>query len=71
MECRGNRSGVLGPTLLKCSQYTLVGVDTGIRSSCMHRNLMIRRRRRRPRRKLHGTGHEKKARASYSKSVPF
>ena len=41
MECSGNCSGVLGPTLLKCSQYTLVGVDTGIRSSCMHRNLMI------------------------------
>ena len=41
MECSGNRSGVLQPTPLKCSQYTLMGVDTGIRSSCMHRNLMI------------------------------
>ena len=38
MECSGNRSGVLQPTPLKCSHYT---VDTGIRSSCMHRNLMI------------------------------
>ena len=41
MECSGNRSGVLQPTPLKCSHYTLMGVDTGIRSSCMHRNLMI------------------------------
>ena len=41
MECSGNRSGVLQPTPLMCSHYTLVGVDTGIRSSCMHRNLMI------------------------------
>ena len=41
MECSGNRSGVLQPTPLKCSHYTLVGVDTGIRSSCMHRNLTI------------------------------
>ena len=28
MECSGNRSGVLKPTLLKCSYYTLLGVDT-------------------------------------------
>ena len=41
MECCGNRSRVLEPTHLKCSQYTLMGVDTGINSSCMHRNLMI------------------------------
>ena len=41
MEYSGNRSRVLGTTPLKYSQYTLVGVDTGIRSSCMHRNLMI------------------------------
>ena len=41
MECSGNRSGVLQPTPLKCSHYTLVGDDTGIRSSCMHRNLTI------------------------------
>ena len=41
MECSGNRSGVLQPTPLKCSHYTLMGVDTGIRSSCMHRNLRI------------------------------
>ena len=41
IECSGNSSGVLGTTLLKCSQYTLVGVDTGIRTSCMHRNLTI------------------------------
>ena len=41
MECSGNRSGVLQPTPLKCSHYTLMGVDTGINSSCMHRNLTI------------------------------
>ena len=41
MECSSNRSGVLQPTPLKCSHYTLVGVDTGIRSSYMHRNFMI------------------------------
>ena len=41
MECSGNRSGVLQLTPLKCSHYTLVGVDTGIRSSYMHRNLTI------------------------------
>ena len=41
MECSGNHSGVLQPTPLKCSHYTLMGVDTGIRSPCMHRNLMI------------------------------
>ena len=41
MECSGNRSGVLQPTPLKCSQYTLLGVDKGINSSCMHRNLTI------------------------------
>ena len=40
MECSGNRSGVLQPTPLKYS-HTLVGVDTVIRSSCMHRNLTI------------------------------
>ena len=40
MECSGNRSGVLQPTPLKCSHYTLVGVDAGIRSSCMHHNLI-------------------------------
>ena len=44
MECCGNRSGVLELTPLKCSQYTLMGVDTGINSSCMHRNLMIQRK---------------------------
>ena len=32
---------MLEPTPLKCSQYTLMSVDTGINSSCMHRNLMI------------------------------
>ena len=42
MECSGNRSGVLEAPPLKCSQYTLLGVDTGINiSSCMPRNLMI------------------------------
>ena len=41
MECCGNHSGVLKQTPLKCSQYTLMGVDTGIYSSCMHRNLTI------------------------------
>ena len=41
MECSGNRSGVLQPTPLKCSNYTLKGVDKGINSSCMHRNLTI------------------------------
>ena len=44
MECCGNRSGVLELTPLKCSQYTLMGVDTGINSSYMHRNLMIQRK---------------------------
>ena len=38
MECCGNRSGVLEPTPLQC---TLMGFDTGINSSCMHRDLMI------------------------------
>ena len=40
MECCGNRSGVLELTPLKCSQYTLMGIN----SSCMHRNLMIQRK---------------------------
>ena len=38
MECSGNHSGVLEPTPLKCSQYTLM---EGINSSCMHHNLTI------------------------------
>ena len=44
MEYSGNCSGVLQPTPLKCSHYTLMGVDMGIRSSCMHRNLMIQQK---------------------------
>ena len=41
MKCCGDRSRVLEPTPLKCSQYTLMSVDTGINSSCMHHNLML------------------------------
>ena len=41
MECSGNCSRVLKATPLKCSHYTLVGVGTSIRTSCMHRKLTI------------------------------